>query len=818
VEDEDEGLDGRATLLLAGGGSTRGDNSTTRHGPGGCPGGSPRRAEHYRDREVSTSEALERVPAPVSNMFFEFMRTRNADTGKQILTELNAVYLRALAESDKLAAVCEDRSDELATEVRSARHYFVDIEKQMTRLRDRMTSMQNSMDVSLAQVEAIREDFEEHRSLCSRTREQQRKLEVLLTNDLPLARNLVSESSASCRASASGRPPAFVSCSMPNNEFLVTFKSSSLRALLAKFSGITEHIVDVAIDRSLRGASSSGSAALLELVHRSKRQLRGSAAGKRQAGRAVGRTRRGLRQHRRHRHRVALLQKRGQLRSLPMHWCMDVDAVPTCEAFSDNMATMLGSVDDIILESRIRAHEEEKHCSTSLESYGSEVRALKTKADDAMIAQANSAADHSQLMTLRRSLRRQLEYATREKKRHAADCSQQLTDLETTMHGTKKLRKELGTSVQGAFADDCVVSEWVRGPCSVDCGSEGGTQNLTRKVLDAPDLNAVCPPLTSVHVCNKKPCPVDGRMDYWQPWSDCSRACGGGTRTRRRKMLRQAAHGGMPTAETMQEEVCNMQPCDQDCQLSGWTEWTDCNKACDGGHHTRTRSVSVPILGEGSCPSESSDLRMEHKRCNNTACTTTQKCNSTIDLALVVDSSGSVGSANFDRAKEFLQALVARIEFGEASGARVALINYGSDAKIIHKLSSDAAAVLASVSTTQWLKTNTNTKRALALAGKLLDRQEDRSALRAVVVITDGMPISAQLAGKEAERLKASGGKRGTRLAFLAVGQGVSRRVLEKWASGPFKDNLLSAISYDALDDAKATELLATLCPSFTAA
>lgn len=52
----------------------------------------------------------------------------------------------------------------------------------------------------------------------------------------------------------------------------------------------------------------------------------------------------------------------------------------------------------------------------------------------------------------------------------------------------------------------------------------------------------------------------------------------------------------------------------------------------------------------------------------------------------------------------------------------------------------------------------------------------------------------------------------GARVAFLAVGPGVSRGALRHWASWPPEDNIVEAPNYNALNANKTTELLMTIC------
>lgn len=56
---------------------------------------------------------------------------------------------------------------------------------------------------------------------------------------------------------------------------------------------------------------------------------------------------------------------------------------------------------------------------------------------------------------------------------------------------------------------ECVVSDWVLGQCSVECG--GGTQSMTRTIIQPAGPGLTCPPLTSSQSCNTADCQV---IDY----------------------------------------------------------------------------------------------------------------------------------------------------------------------------------------------------------------------------------------------------------------------------------------------------------------
>ena len=95
--------------------------------------------------------------------------------------------------------------------------------------------------------------------------------------------------------------------------------------------------------------------------------------------------------------------------------------------------------------------------------------------------------------------------------------------------------------------------------------------------------------------CNNHVCPVDCMMDVWQPWSNCSANCGGGTQTRTRGIIRESVGGGIPCGETSETRACNTARC---CNNSDYTNCNNCNASpCQfNGENTThgTKQCSVP--------------------------------------------------------------------------------------------------------------------------------------------------------------------------------------------------------------------------------
>ncbi|CEM31478.1 unnamed protein product, partial [Vitrella brassicaformis CCMP3155] len=163
---------------------------------------------------------------------------------------------------------------------------------------------------------------------------------------------------------------------------------------------------------------------------------------------------------------------------------------------------------------------------------------------------------------------------------------------------------------------DCTVSDWSEwDKCSEECG--GGTQSRTRTVVE-PDQSggAPCPELSEERACNEDPCAVDCEVGSWGNFSECSKSCGGGTRTRNRTVEVEPSDDGDQCPDLEETEECNTQPCKTDCTVSDWSEWDKCSEECGGGTQSRTRTVVEPDQSGGApCPELS-----EERACNEDPC------------------------------------------------------------------------------------------------------------------------------------------------------------------------------------------------------
>lgn len=140
-------------------------------------------------------------------------------------------------------------------------------------------------------------------------------------------------------------------------------------------------------------------------------------------------------------------------------------------------------------------------------------------------------------------------------------------------------------------------SEW--SDCSHTCGS--GQRFSSRRITkQAQGTGKPCKGgLRSILPCFLETCEVFGAIDCkwgdWGPLSNCSASCGGGDRSRRREIIREAAGGGLACAPHGSLEVipCNTQPCAREaCSWTLWSGWEPCTATCGGGQTKRRRNLA----------------------------------------------------------------------------------------------------------------------------------------------------------------------------------------------------------------------------------
>jgi hypothetical protein len=310
----------------------------------------------------------------------------------------------------------------------------------------------------------------------------------------------------------------------------------------------------------------------------------------------------------------------------------------------------------------------------------------------------------------------------------------------------------------------------------------------------------------------------------WEGWSGCSAECGGGVRERQRPVLTEMKYDGEPCEDTEESEGCEGQSCNADCNLADWTDWGACTQACWTGTERRNRAVKDEARGTGTCPEPAGEHRLQFRECNNIPCTNFYhetpagkflKCNSKVDLMVLMDGSGSLGDFGWEKSQKFVTNLISNLKGGD-DHVHVALqlfsgpttwpsyekcVGVGEAPDLekdcgirwVKHFTNDTLATAKEVEALKFPRATTMTSVALAEASsELINGREDASSI--VVVITDGKPMSHERTMAAAHALMAK-----ARIIWVPVGEGAPLELIEDLASLPKKENMIPIDSFEKL-------------------
>lgn len=164
---------------------------------------------------------------------------------------------------------------------------------------------------------------------------------------------------------------------------------------------------------------------------------------------------------------------------------------------------------------------------------------------------------------------------------------------------------------------DCEVTRWGRWTrCQVTCG--GGSKTRTRRVRRRGRHGGrECPVLEEEEDCSATNCPIDCVVAPYGEWSACSKDCGSGVTVRERSVKIQNEFGGKLCPGLEERKTCGSgQSCPAGCRVSAWVPWTACAVTCGGGKSARWRSIEqMPFHAGVMCPP-----LYEIQDCNSEAC------------------------------------------------------------------------------------------------------------------------------------------------------------------------------------------------------
>jgi len=292
---------------------------------------------------------------------------------------------------------------------------------------------------------------------------------------------------------------------------------------------------------------------------------------------------------------------------------------------------------------------------------------------------------------------------------------------------------------------------------------------------------------------------------------------------------------GTPCGDLTETVSCNMQACDKDCGLGEWGEWNACSKACGRGSQRKRKPVIAAAVGRGKCPSTRSWKRLRYRSCNKHKCeedlVKPMVCKSSVDVVLVLDSSGSTGQSGWEKTKTFAKAFTTALE-GEGTDAQLSIISFSGPVswrkikactgkstaglnmetdckiKLAEHFTADMAAARSTIDGLDWMAGLTLTSTALEMAASEFSMGR-RGVKRVVLVVTDGRPTKKWATYPAARKVR-----RMAKLMFGAVGLRRSTlRFMRRLASSPSSENVFNIKNYKSLDTVKMVdEFIADIC------
>eukprot|EP00747_Dinoflagellata_sp_TGD_P156417 gnl/TRDRNA2_/TRDRNA2_177661_c10_seq3.p1 gnl/TRDRNA2_/TRDRNA2_177661_c10~~gnl/TRDRNA2_/TRDRNA2_177661_c10_seq3.p1 ORF type:complete len:907 (+),score=200.21 gnl/TRDRNA2_/TRDRNA2_177661_c10_seq3:93-2723(+) len=507
---------------------------------------------------------------------------------------------------------------------------------------------------------------------------------------------------------------------------------------------------------------------------------------------------------------------------------------PNCKHMRDKFLQILSGIQDKADSMRRQLAKVRLGCETQTKNLEAQIDESETRLKEQQSLLASATKDQNEAEGNSRMKNIELKALQKDYAKTMAECRLEITKYQTEICGFKKIRQEV-LKLEGVkvFITDCQLSAWTPEDCSVTCG--GGTQKLTRKIVQLPVGGAPCQPLEMMQPCNPQGCPIDCKMNKWSSWSSCSAKCGGGVKSRNRGVHTEPKNGGVPCEESSMATSCNTQACDQNCKLRKWSKWSQCSKRCGGGLQHRSRGVAKPPVGNGRCPKANSrPHRLQYKRCNTFRCPPPPKskrnsagvvqCEAKLDVILMVDGSGSLGRAGwessvkaasmvamgFDTSKDdknINARMAVLIYSGPRTWADLALcvngpkkgqkppnmkkncgifwISKSEDGESHFEKDFNSLAGKIKKMKKKWPAATTLTSVALMTASDEL-RFGRKGAQSLVMVITDGRPMSPSKTFQAARKVRTR-----ARLMWIPVTRYAPIRDIKRWASKPLKENMI---------------------------
>ncbi|KAK7493781.1 hypothetical protein BaRGS_00014922 [Batillaria attramentaria] len=219
------------------------------------------------------------------------------------------------------------------------------------------------------------------------------------------------------------------------------------------------------------------------------------------------------------------------------------------------------------------------------------------------------------------------------------------------------------------------------------------------------------------------------------------------------------------------------------CEVNGnWSPWgfySPCTKSCGGGTQYRERTCTDPAPANGG------------KDCCGVQ---------PADILFIVDASGSVGQANFDKTLDFVKSMVSGFNIGP-NDVQIGMLTFDSKPYLQFHLNKfdNKQDILHAVDQTHYTKGSTYTHLALKYAADTAFTAANGArpnAAKIAIVITDGKSSNDAATAQQAQHLR----DMGVTVFSIGVGNGPDEAELKAMATDPDNQHVFVVNNFDALN------------------
>jgi hypothetical protein len=260
-------------------------------------------------------------------------------------------------------------------------------------------------------------------------------------------------------------------------------------------------------------------------------------------------------------------------------------------------------------------------------------------------------------------------------------------------------------------------------------------------------------------------------------------------------------------------ETCNPQACGDVCVYGEWGLWGACTKACGGGTRLRRRK-KIPV--DESLAAVCDGYDTELGTCKEQLCPPSDKprmCNAKMDIVFLIDTSELIDKSDLDIEKKIVRETIDKFALDRENGAVVGLVMYGAWAPkgvLTLPLTDSRAALESRIDHVGPGRGGLRLDIGLDSAWTMMKGWFSRpGTYRTVVILLKDRPDSASNSVVKARILKDAGIRVVVAVAGSCI---VNKRTLQQIASEPTAENIFFYKSFQELHT-KLDEQFVRVCP-----